>query len=438
MELDPANRVQPQVHRLFNFGALGNLPDAQLLDRFLARRDESAAAAFEELVIRHGPMVLRVCRAMLGDAHEAEDAFQAVFLVLANRAGAVRRSGSLGSWLFGVAQHVASRNKRSAGRRRALHALVAARTPERYVPAKVDPDWVILHGEIDRLPAQLRAPIVLYYLEGLSYDAVARELGISADAVRGRLARARERLRRRLVRRGVTLSAGFLACRAASYAEAAVPPSLIHSTVRIALGFTAGNAAEIFARGFLNMVLLTQIRVTAIAACVTIVACFSAWHALSAADENAPPPPDADQTVQVQLVHPEIRKIQTTIAQATVIEASARTSLNLKRGIHVEKLLVKLGDKVKKGDVLATLRVPGLVLDDYDTKRAAVELDQQRVTLGQKMMGVTEADVDGAKARLAEGTAVVEKCQAEVDRWDDEVKRLQREVARRHPLQRPE
>ena len=113
---NPSDRVHRQVHRLFNFGAVGTMSDAQLLDRFVSRRDEAAEAAFEELVIRHGPMVLRVCRGVLHDAHDAEDAFQAVFLVLANRAGSIRRSGSVASWLFGVAQRVAIRGE---ARRRA-------------------------------------------------------------------------------------------------------------------------------------------------------------------------------------------------------------------------------------------------------------------------------------------------------------------------------
>ena len=101
---DPVLR---QVHRLFNIGSVGTMSDAELLDRFVSHRDESAEAAFEELVSRHGPMVLRVCRSVLRDAHDAEDAFQAVFLVLANRARSIRRRGSVASWLFGVAQRVA-------------------------------------------------------------------------------------------------------------------------------------------------------------------------------------------------------------------------------------------------------------------------------------------------------------------------------------------
>ena len=154
----PSDRVLRQVHRLFNFGAVGTMSDAQLLDRFVSRRDEAAEAAFEELVIRHGPMVLRVCRSVLHDAHDAEDAFQAVFLVLANRAGSIRRSGSVASWLFGVAHRVAIRGKRSAARRRALNQLVAERTSESYLPSENDLDWEILHEEIHRLPERLRAP----------------------------------------------------------------------------------------------------------------------------------------------------------------------------------------------------------------------------------------------------------------------------------------
>ena len=187
----PSDRVLRQVHRLFNFGAVGTLSDAELLDRFVARHDETAEAAFEELVIRHGPMVLRVCRSLLHDAHDAEDAFQAIFLVLANRAGSIRRNGSVASWLFGVAHRVSTRARRSAARRRTLHQLVAERTSESYRPSENDLDWEILHEEIHRLPERLRTPVVLCYLQGLTYAEAAHQLGVSAVAIQGRLARVR-------------------------------------------------------------------------------------------------------------------------------------------------------------------------------------------------------------------------------------------------------
>ena len=177
------------LHRLFNLGAVGAMSDAQLLDRFVSRRDEIAEAAFEELVSRHGPMVLRVCRGVLHDAHDAEDAFQAVFLVLAGRAGSIRRSGSVGSWLFGVAHRVATRARRSASRRRRHDQLIAARVAGSDPPSGDDSEWEILHEEIDGLPERLRAPVVLCYLQGLTYAAAAHQLGLSEVAFRGRLAR---------------------------------------------------------------------------------------------------------------------------------------------------------------------------------------------------------------------------------------------------------
>jgi RNA polymerase sigma factor (sigma-70 family) len=147
MAASPSDQVLRQVHRLFNFGAVGTMSDPRLLDQIASRRDEAAEAAFEELVIRHGPMVFRVCQSVLHDAHDAEDAFQAVFIVLANRAGSIRRSASVASWLFGVAQRVATRAKRGDSRRRALNQRVADRTSESYLPAANDPDWEILHDE---------------------------------------------------------------------------------------------------------------------------------------------------------------------------------------------------------------------------------------------------------------------------------------------------
>src|ERR1700733_2041015 len=102
-----SDHVYRQVHRVFNLGAVGMVSDGQLLDWFITERDESAEAAFEELMIRHGPMVFGVCRRVLQDPHDAEDSYQAVFLVLAKRARFIRRKNSVASWLFGVAHRVA-------------------------------------------------------------------------------------------------------------------------------------------------------------------------------------------------------------------------------------------------------------------------------------------------------------------------------------------
>ena len=196
-----SDRALRQVQRLFNLGAVGSMTDAQLLEWFVSGRDDPAEAAFEELVNRHGPMVFRVCRSVLRDAHDAEDAFQATFLVLAQRAKSIRRHGSIASWLYGVAHRVASRAKGDAVRRRARDARVAVRIMESYSPAEECHDGATLLEEINALPERLRAAVALCYLEGLTYEAAAQQLRVSAATVRGRLARARERLRRRLTAR---------------------------------------------------------------------------------------------------------------------------------------------------------------------------------------------------------------------------------------------
>jgi RNA polymerase sigma-70 factor (ECF subfamily) len=287
--------------------------DADLLDRFISRRDEAAEAAFEELVIRHGPMVLRVCRSLLHDAHDAEDAFQAVFLVFASRAGSIRRSGSVASWLFGVARRVVTRAQRSAARRRTLNLVAAERTPESHVPADDDQDWEVLHEEIHRLPERLREPVALCYLQGLTYAEAASRLGLSAVAIQGRLARARGRLRQQLIRRGVTVPVGLLAAGAGSQAPAAVPLPLVQSTIRIALGFMAANTAAVLARGVLNAMMWSQLKVATVLLCLAIGVTYGSWHAVAGpADEKGRP--DPVKVAQTPVSSPKPEPTQTSSA----------------------------------------------------------------------------------------------------------------------------
>jgi RNA polymerase sigma factor (sigma-70 family) len=226
-------------------------------------------------------MVFRVCRSVLRDTHDAEDAFQAVFLVLAYRAKSIRRRGSLASWLFGVAHRVASRARTTAASRRARDARVAVRTTESYVSAEECHDDAILHEEINRLPEGLRSPVTLCYMEGLTYEVAAHRLGLSETVVRGKLARARERLRRRLTARGVTVPVGMLIAGTAGQTQAAIPTSLVHSTVRIALGFAAGKTASVLARGVLNTMLLNQLKVASVLLLLGIGGRYCAWNAFA-------------------------------------------------------------------------------------------------------------------------------------------------------------
>jgi RNA polymerase sigma factor (sigma-70 family) len=212
------------------------LSDAELLLRFVRRRDE---AAFELLVYRHGPMVLGVCRRVLGNPHDAEDAFQAAFLALARKAGGIARGGAVAPWLCRVAFRVALRARAAAARRaaRALPADLPA--PDDGGPA--ERDWrPILDEEINRLPERYRRPVVLCHLQGHTLAEAARQLGCPRGTVAVRLVRARQRLRARLTRRGVALAAalsGALAC------ESAVSAALVKATVRAALGYALGGAA---------------------------------------------------------------------------------------------------------------------------------------------------------------------------------------------------
>src|SRR5579883_622807 len=259
---------------LYGLGEVGDLTDGQLLERFVAGRDEAAEAGFAALVERHGPMVLRVCRQILRDAHDAEDAFQATFLVLARRAGSVRQRGSVASWLYGIAQRLAMRSRADTARRRAHERRRAER---RAMTAGYSAShdggeaecWPELHEEVARLPEKYRESVVLCYLEGLTTEAAARRLGCAHGTVLSRLSRARARLRRQLTRRGLPLPAGLLAAGLSpEAAKAVVPGALAHSVVqaamRIAAGMTVAGvvSASVAAltQGVLTMMFLARLR----------------------------------------------------------------------------------------------------------------------------------------------------------------------------------
>ena len=207
--------------------------DAELLARFLDRREE---AAFAALVRRHGPMVLGLCRRILRHAQDAEDAFQATFLVLARRAAAVVRREAVGSFLYGVAYRTALRARARATRRNATERQVGEMPHPAVAPPQAQ-DWrPLLDRELSRLPKQYRAAVVLCDLECKPRREAARQLGVPEGTLASRLATARRMLAGRLARCGVSLSAGAvaLALTLAAGTAAAVPPSLVRSTARAA------------------------------------------------------------------------------------------------------------------------------------------------------------------------------------------------------------
>jgi RNA polymerase sigma factor (sigma-70 family) len=234
------------IHELAARSRSAHWSDRQLLDNFASRRDETA---FSDLISRHGPMVLRVCRRVLQNEHDAEDAFQATFLVLARSSASIRQRESLAGWLHGVAYRTAMKARRSAARRRKHEArLVHDPVPSRIRAFdSADPTWnevrVALDEEIQALPQHHRSAFVACVLEGKSVPEAAAVLARKAGTVSGWLARARVRLRQRLARRGIELSALLAALAVAENARAGVPMALARATVRFGLWVAAGDKA---------------------------------------------------------------------------------------------------------------------------------------------------------------------------------------------------
>ena len=203
------------------------LKQLRLMERFVADAD---ADAFARLVQRHGPTVLGVCRQILRQEHDAEDAFQATFLVLSRKASSIRAAEALPNWLYGVARRLAIRSKSAAARRQAREVALVEPPPAPRAPDRLAEDLApVLHEEIGRLPDKYRIPFVLCYLDGKTNEEAAQQLGCPSGTVFSRLARARERLRGRLTRRGLALSTGVLTATLAALtqqARAAASPQL--------------------------------------------------------------------------------------------------------------------------------------------------------------------------------------------------------------------
>ena len=224
-----ANAVLDCVRRTAYLGN-GELGDAQLLDDFIACREE---AAFAELLRRHGPMVLGVCRRVLANPHDAEDAFQATFLILVRKAATIQPRHLVCRWLYGVAYRTALKARQAARRRREREQIVGQmRSCQSEVGESVELR-ALLDREITRLPEKYRSAVILCELDGLSRKEAARLLGLPEGTLSSRLAAARNRLARRFSRHGRLLSAGAVSLLLAREAHA-VPVSLLKSTEQMA------------------------------------------------------------------------------------------------------------------------------------------------------------------------------------------------------------
>jgi RNA polymerase sigma factor (sigma-70 family) len=271
--------LEPMVHRV-RLAALrqGNLSDGQLLDRFIAVRDE---AAFATLVHRHGDMVLGVCRRVLGHVQDAEDAFQATFLVLVRKAESILPREAVGNWLYGVAYRTALEAKARNARRRTREAQVDPMPHPAIEPQELWHDVApVLDRELSRLPDKYRLPVVLCDLEGRGRQEVSQQLQLAEGTLSSRLARGRKLLAGRLARQGIALSAGTLALALApATASAGAPPALVSSTIQAATLIAAGESAAAvvsapvaaLAEGVLEAMFATKLKTLALSVLCVVV-----------------------------------------------------------------------------------------------------------------------------------------------------------------------
>jgi RNA polymerase sigma factor (sigma-70 family) len=427
-----AESVSRSMQLLIANGTAVGLADGQLLDLFV-ERGESSELAFAAIVERHGPMVLRVCRAVLRGVHDSEDAFQATFLILARRASTIRGRDSLASWLHGVARNTASTARSSAARRHA-HELRAGEAAMADAPLEVPDELVeVVHEEIGRLPARYRDAVVLCCLQGLTQPQAARQLGWPLGTVQSRLARGRERLRDRLARRGLSPSPA-LATSAASYLSS-VPRLLADRTAALALASGPVSTSVLsLAAGVIRAMTLAKIRATAAVAFSaallgTSVAGVYAYQlgglatravpgrtplaatspfAAELAGEPGPvtPPPASRARPDFTPGGPRsVEVVPTSAAVSTqefvVLRDSARRKLEM-----VEKLLARGNvprseyEEAEAGLRLVDARIAGRAQDLADD----LQLLRGRMDIERAEMGVAKARRDAANATLAAST----------------------------------
>ncbi len=311
--------------------------DGDLLARFLGSRDEEA---FTALVARHGGLVLAVCRRALHDVHDVEDAFQAVFLILARDAGKIRKRRSLASWLYGVAFRTAVRaSARKQRRREESLGDETVTTHDSFDQLTNRHEQQVLDEELHALPDRYRDPLVLYYLVGKTAAQVAAELQLSASAVEGRLRRARRELRLRMARRGISLGLVLAAFQATQRAaEATTLQSLVTATVSSAMEFTldptsigniSQNVTHLVGKEVTVMISSTSIvKASALVAVVVLLGTFAgfAGRGNRAAAENQNPRTVVIPKGNVQRLNEIIRQPPVLVAQAGDVGVSGNNS----------------------------------------------------------------------------------------------------------------
>jgi RNA polymerase sigma factor (sigma-70 family) len=392
--------------------------DGPLLARFLSARDEFAFAA---LVRRHGPMVLGVCRRVLRHDQDAEDAFQATFLVLARKAASVRKRDAVGSWLYGVAYRTARRLRDLRARRQAREKQVDVMPQPQARPEEVPDWWPLLDQELNRLPEAYRAPVVLCDLQGVSRREAARQLRLSNGSLSRRLAEGRRLLAGRLSGRGMALSGGALAAvLSQGAASAQVPAALVVATARAAGLVAAGHLAAVSApvavltTGVLRAMFLAKAKV--VFAAVVLVAALGAGGVAYRSDSvwagQAEPPSKAKPRTELEALRRENELLKLNLE---VVLEKVRTQEQELRGFREKTKAVPydaaqydaaltryraqlaLG-RAPRNEVDATKQAEAAVkalreANDNESRRRAVDaLEQALRNLRQQLPGVRPPD----------------------------------------------
>jgi RND family efflux transporter MFP subunit len=430
--------------------------DAQLLGRFAANRDE---AAFELLLWRHARLVFGVCRRVLHDPHDAEDAFQATFLALARHAGRIAQREAVAGWLHQVASRVALTARRQRARREAREELIGtaehlSAAPEAEAPLENQELRCVLDQEIGRLPERFRVAVVLCYLEGKSVDEAALQLGCPRGTVASRLARARARLRVRLAGRGLAVTAALAILTQANAAPRplALIPTLTAAALRYAAGGAAGDGVlspritalteEVLRAMFLHRLKTGIVILIAFLGILLAGGVAVGLHAhagpgaepprtgevakaqAAAREEPAGDKPVAEALHTVTVSRPLRREAAPYAAYEGQLEARQAVEVRPAVGGFVQKVCFKAGAEVKKGDVLFELdsRASQLALDKAEAELALAEAKKKQsdadLKRARKLLEarIAREEFDTITERAATAEAEVKKAKVEVAR----------------------
>jgi RNA polymerase sigma factor (sigma-70 family) len=437
MTLKQNAALAKEIETVFNVGAVRELTDGQLLERFATDRGESAELAFAVLVERHGRMVLRVCLSVLADSHDTEDAFQAVFLVLVQKARGLWVRDSLGPWLHQVAFRTACRARVAAARRRRHEARGAGKQEEARA-VNSDDLGGLLHEEIERLPERYRAPVVLCDLEGRSHEQAARHLGWPLGTVKSRQARGRERLRDRLRRRGLAPDVTLLGSGPVSIGpDPVLSPALVESTTRSVVQFvTCRSAVEAstisLAQGVLQSMSITRWSKVAsvllvVGATVSGAGIFARrqWPAAAARVGNMVSSPRADELITTRV---KPGSLVVTFLERGSLEAARVTDIfSAIEGTTTILSIVPEGTSVTKGAIICELDSASLRDElvktqiavqsaESDYQKARIEREVAEIALKEYTELKFNNELNSVKGEVAAAQSGLQRAETRLDR----------------------